>query len=134
MIRVILAPNDVLTPFDQRAQIFMVNVELSAYQLVQEKFSKKISNDLSARKNVITRNQWLSSFITWGVTPRVCRPAGRLLYTTPCGISDEITIRKAHSTLLNFKKPTVFELILMKRKFFKFQLVSVSPSKGPVRV
>ena len=31
MTRVILAPNDVLTPFDLRAQMLRVNVELSAY-------------------------------------------------------------------------------------------------------
>ena len=38
--RVILARNDVLTPFDLRAQIFRVNVELSAYYHGQNNFRK----------------------------------------------------------------------------------------------
>ena len=42
MTRVILARNYVLTPFDLRAQIFRVNVELSDYYRGQKKFSKKI--------------------------------------------------------------------------------------------
>ena len=40
MIRVILAPKERLTPFDLRAQIFRVNVELSAYNRGQKKFRK----------------------------------------------------------------------------------------------
>ena len=51
MTRVILARNYVLTPFDLRAQIFRVNVELSDYYRGQKKFSKKMTeSDLSARK------------------------------------------------------------------------------------
>ena len=38
--RVMLAPNDVLTPFDLRTQNFRVNVELSAYYRGREKFRK----------------------------------------------------------------------------------------------
>ena len=44
MSRVMLAPNDILTPFDLRGQIFRVNVELSAYHRGQkfvDIFSKK---------------------------------------------------------------------------------------------
>ena len=41
MIRVILAPKERLTPFDLRAQIFRVNVELSAHNRGQKNFSKK---------------------------------------------------------------------------------------------
>ena len=40
MSRVIVAPNDVLTPFDLRDQIFRVNVEFSAYNRGQKIFSK----------------------------------------------------------------------------------------------
>ena len=55
MTRVILTSNDVLTPFDLRAQIFRVNEELSAYQGGQF-FSKKMSeSDLWARKNFIQK-------------------------------------------------------------------------------
>ena len=51
MIRVILAPNDDLTPFDLRAQIFRVNVELSVHYRGQNFFFEKMSeSDLSARK------------------------------------------------------------------------------------
>ena len=49
MIRVTLAPNEVLTPFDLRAQIFMVNIELSAYSR-EQKIRKKNPNDLSLEK------------------------------------------------------------------------------------
>ena len=41
MIRLILAPRERLTPFDLRAQIFRVNVELSAHNRGQKNFSKK---------------------------------------------------------------------------------------------
>ena len=41
MIRVILVPNDLLTPFYLRAQKFKVNVEFSAYHHGQTFFSKK---------------------------------------------------------------------------------------------
>ena len=41
MIRVILAPNDLLTPFDLRAQNFRVNVEFSTEHRGQNFFSKK---------------------------------------------------------------------------------------------
>ena len=41
MIRVILAPNDVLTPFDLRAQNFRVIVEFSTCHRGQKFFSKK---------------------------------------------------------------------------------------------
>ena len=41
MTRVILAPNDDLTPFDLRAQILRVNVELSVHYRGQKFFSKK---------------------------------------------------------------------------------------------
>ena len=41
MNRVILAPNDVLTPFDLRAQIIRVNVELSVHNRGQNFFSQK---------------------------------------------------------------------------------------------
>ena len=41
MCRVILAPNDDLTPFDLSAQIFRVNVELSVHYRGQNFFSKK---------------------------------------------------------------------------------------------
>ena len=40
IIRVVLAPNDVLTPFDLRAQIFKVNMQLSAYNREQTFFRK----------------------------------------------------------------------------------------------
>ena len=40
MIKVTLAPNDLLTRIDLRAQIFMVNVELSAYSRGQKKIRK----------------------------------------------------------------------------------------------
>ena len=40
MSRVILAPKERLTHFDLRAQIFRVNVELSAYNRGQKKFRK----------------------------------------------------------------------------------------------
>ena len=40
MNRVILAPNDDLTPFDLRAQIFRVNAEFSARYRGQKKISK----------------------------------------------------------------------------------------------
>ena len=41
MTRVILAPNDVLTPFDLRAQNFRVIVEFSTCHREQKFFSKK---------------------------------------------------------------------------------------------
>ena len=41
MIRVILAPNDVLTPFDLRAQNFRAIVEFSTCHRGQKNFSKK---------------------------------------------------------------------------------------------
>ena len=41
MTRVILARNDVLTPFDLRAQILRVNVELSVQYRRQNFLSKK---------------------------------------------------------------------------------------------
>ena len=41
MTRVLLSPNDVLTPFELRGQIFRVNVELSTYYREQKKISKK---------------------------------------------------------------------------------------------
>ena len=41
IIRVILAPNDLLTPFDLRAQNFRVNVEFANYHRGQKIFSKK---------------------------------------------------------------------------------------------
>ena len=41
MIRVILAPNDLLTLFDLRAQNFRVNVEFSTCHRGQKNFSKK---------------------------------------------------------------------------------------------
>ena len=41
MIRVIIARNDVLTPFDLRAQIFRVNLELSAEYRGRKFFLKK---------------------------------------------------------------------------------------------
>ena len=44
MSRVILAPNDDLTPFDLKAQIFRVNVELSVYYRGQ----KMSESDLEA--------------------------------------------------------------------------------------
>ena len=47
MSRVILAQNDDLTPFDLRAQIFRVNVKLSAHYHEQKKFEKMYRNDLS---------------------------------------------------------------------------------------
>ena len=60
MTRVILASNDVLTPFDLKAQIFRVNMELSAYNLGQFFFSKKMSESgLSARK--FMQNQSISN-------------------------------------------------------------------------
>ena len=40
MTRVILASNDFLTPFDLRAQIFRVNVELSVHYRGQKIFRK----------------------------------------------------------------------------------------------
>ena len=40
--RFLLAPNDVLTPFELRAQIFRVNVELSAYNHGQKFFRKNV--------------------------------------------------------------------------------------------
>ena len=43
--RVMLAPNDVLTPFDLRTQNFRVNVELSAYYRGREKFRKMSESD-----------------------------------------------------------------------------------------
>ena len=49
MSRVILAQNDYLTPFDLRAQIFRVNVELSVHYRGQNFFFKKMSeSDLEA--------------------------------------------------------------------------------------
>ena len=51
--RVILARNDVLTPFDLRAQIFRVNVELSAYYRVQKIFRKKYSKMTFFEKIII---------------------------------------------------------------------------------
>ena len=51
MTRVILAPNDVLTPFDLRAQNFRVIVEFSTCHRGQNFFFEKMSeSDLSARK------------------------------------------------------------------------------------
>ena len=41
MNRVILAPNDVLTPFDLRAQIFRVNVEMFVHYRGQKILSQK---------------------------------------------------------------------------------------------
>ena len=43
--RVILAPNDVLTSFDIRAQIFRVNVEFSVYKHEQFFLSKMLIFD-----------------------------------------------------------------------------------------
>ena len=40
MSRAFPAPNEILTPFDLRAQIFRVNVELSAYYHGQNNFRK----------------------------------------------------------------------------------------------
>ena len=49
--RIILAPNDVLTPFDLRAQNFRVIVEFSTCHRGQIFFFEKMSeSDLSARK------------------------------------------------------------------------------------
>ena len=42
MNRVVFAPNDVLTQFDLRAQIFRVNVELSVHYRGLKIFSQKI--------------------------------------------------------------------------------------------
>ena len=42
MSRVILDSNEVLTPFDQRCQIFRVNVELSVYYRGQKCFRKNV--------------------------------------------------------------------------------------------
>ena len=44
MIRVILAPNDLLTSFDLRAQKFRVNVEFSL-NIVDKNFFEKMSLD-----------------------------------------------------------------------------------------
>ena len=44
MARVLLDPNDVLTPIELRAQIFRVNVELSAYYHGEKHFSKNVRN------------------------------------------------------------------------------------------
>ena len=54
MSRVILAPNDVLTPFDLRAQNFRVIVEFSTCHRGQKFFPEKMSeSDLSARKKIL---------------------------------------------------------------------------------
>ena len=51
MTRVILAPNDLLTLFELRAQNFRVNVEFSTCHRGQNFFFEKMSeSDLSARK------------------------------------------------------------------------------------
>ena len=56
MTRVILAPNDVLTPFDLRAQNFRVNVEFSTCHRGQNFFFEKMSeSDLLARKKNFAR-------------------------------------------------------------------------------
>ena len=41
MTRLILVPNDLLTPFDLKAQNFMIDVEFSTYHRGQNIFSKK---------------------------------------------------------------------------------------------
>ena len=50
MLRVILAPNDLSTPFDPRAQNFRVNVKLSVHYREQFFFSKKCPKVGSKKK------------------------------------------------------------------------------------
>ena len=52
MTRDILAANDVLTPFDLRAQNFRVNVEFSTCHRGQKKNSKKCPKATGDRKNI----------------------------------------------------------------------------------
>ena len=51
MTRVILARNDVLTPFDLRVQIFRVNVEFSTCYRGQKNFPNNSSYDRAYRKS-----------------------------------------------------------------------------------
>ena len=53
IIRVILAPNDLLTRFDLRARNFRVNVKLSVHYRGQKFFSKVSESDLLARKKFL---------------------------------------------------------------------------------
>ena len=48
MTRVILAPNDLMTPFDLRAQNFRVNLKLSLHYRGQKFFFEKMSEILFA--------------------------------------------------------------------------------------
>ena len=65
MFRVILAPNDLLTPFDLKAQNFRVNVEFSTQHRGGNFYFEKMSeNDLSARKK-----KFLNFFETVGFGP-----------------------------------------------------------------
>ena len=58
IIRVILAPNDLLTPFDLRAQNFRVNVEFANYHRGQKIFSKKcLKVTFRLEKKFLTHNR-----------------------------------------------------------------------------
>ena len=57
MTRVILAPNDLLTPFDLRAQNFRVNVEFSTINNVDRKFFRKYVQNWPIRSKTVPRWQ-----------------------------------------------------------------------------
>ena len=59
MTRVILAPNDDLTPFDLRAQILRVNVELSVYYRGPNNFSKKCPNVIFRLEKIFRSDSWV---------------------------------------------------------------------------
>ena len=67
MIRVILARNDLLTPFDLRAENFRVNVEFSTWDRGPKIFSKKCPK-VTFR---LEKNFFLNFFVTVGFGPLV---------------------------------------------------------------
>ena len=65
MSRVILAPNDLLTPFDLRAENFRVNVEFSTCHRGQKNFRKNVPKwPFGSKKKIFARFFWNRPFRT----------------------------------------------------------------------